>query len=1093
MKPNFALSLSVEGIRLLHRGAGGWNRVGVVPLDSDDLVSDLARLRRDALALAPEGIRCKLLIPNDQIRFLALDDGADDAMVRAALKGATPYAVDDLAYDFRSTGTVTQVAAVARETLDEAEAFALEHDLGPVAFAAIPEDGLYDGEAFFGASAAVTTLLPAGDSVERDAEPTVEAAPQIDELPLAVAAPTPAPENDPEPAPSAPTGPRTALPDADPTDDAAWAKPAAMPAAPVAEPVSAPVAAEKTDAAPPVAAAPAAATAEDSTPAAPEAVPGSDRPDEVFAGETPAARNDIAEPEAPAEPDSIADQAGADDHKPAAAASADLAIAGASVMPDLPQAAPGAAEALAASDAPGAGKAVAEMAEASAAQPRRGAVPVPPPGTPPPPPQRPRPVDVSIEPLLAPAALGSRLDGFDRPDLGLEPRTAPRVGLIREGDGPEGRKIMPPAVPRPSAPPAAMPPVPEPAHDPLDPDAAARAAAATLSAPDPVSGTGTGPATAQAPLVSQRRGSDATAPRGGASKPRLGGDGAIGGKPRALGLILTLVLIAVIALVALWATTLEGNPIARLFGAEPVETAAPVIPETEDPTIAEADAEAEAEADVALADPYDEASYPPPEQSSGVAVSPAEAERVYAATGVWLRAPRLPLVPRSDSVGDPVAAEPRGSVEIAAPSLMPVRPSAGPDGNLMPQRDPPAPGTVFERDARGFIAATPEGTLSPEGIAIYAGSPDLLPPTRPGTKAPVDPDVSVGSTAKAADPAATSDLEATLAEAIEQTPQTAVDPATADPATGVATPEAAVDAASGPDTAPEAVDLVPGAPPVVPPSRPSEAAAINAATATTGGDVEVTPGAPPVTPPNRPSTGVFEAAAASASDDPAAEAETTPGAVGLDGLRDDSAAEAVARFAGPRPSGRPAGLAPETPADVTELAETEAEAGAETPVVEAPPPATVADALASIMAGAPDPLANATVRAVPVAPRPGSRPQNFARVVAQARTAPAAVAPSQPAAAPTQVANATVAPTGPVPTGVAQAATRDSAINLRDINLIGVYGRPNARRALVRLDNGRYLRVAVGDSLDGGQVTAIGDDVLNYVKRGRTLVLQIPE
>jgi hypothetical protein len=45
----------------------------------------------------------------------------------------------------------------------------------------------------------------------------------------------------------------------------------------------------------------------------------------------------------------------------------------------------------------------------------------------------------------------------------------------------------------------------------------------------------------------------------------------------------------------------------------------------------------------------------------------------------------------------------------------------------------------------------------------------------------------------------------------------------------------------------------------------------------------------------------------------------------------------------------------------------------------------------------------------------------------------------------------------------------------------------------VRMANGRYLRVGIGDSLDGGRVTAIGDDVLNYVKRGRTLVLQIPD
>jgi hypothetical protein len=42
------------------------------------------------------------------------------------------------------------------------------------------------------------------------------------------------------------------------------------------------------------------------------------------------------------------------------------------------------------------------------------------------------------------------------------------------------------------------------------------------------------------------------------------------------------------------------------------------------------------------------------------------------------------------------------------------------------------------------------------------------------------------------------------------------------------------------------------------------------------------------------------------------------------------------------------------------------------------------------------------------------------------------------------------------------------------------------------MDNGRYLRVGIGDNLDGGQVTAIGDNALNYVRRGRTEVLVIP-
>ena len=74
---------------------------------------------------------------------------------------------------------------------------------------------------------------------------------------------------------------------------------------------------------------------------------------------------------------------------------------------------------------------------------------------------------------------------------------------------------------------------------------------------------------------------------------------------------------------------------------------------------------------------------------------------------------------------------------------------------------------------------------------------------------------------------------------------------------------------------------------------------------------------------------------------------------------------------------------------------------------------------------------------------------------------------------------------------VAQNATLDNAINLRDVNLIGIYGGSSDRRALVRLGNGRYVRVTVGDRLDGGRVTAISAGALSYTKSGRALTLEV--
>jgi Tfp pilus assembly protein PilP len=98
------------------------------------------------------------------------------------------------------------------------------------------------------------------------------------------------------------------------------------------------------------------------------------------------------------------------------------------------------------------------------------------------------------------------------------------------------------------------------------------------------------------------------------------------------------------------------------------------------------------------------------------------------------------------------------------------------------------------------------------------------------------------------------------------------------------------------------------------------------------------------------------------------------------------------------------------------------------------------------------------------------------------------------ALAPQAGATATVTqrPNGAVNSTIARNATLRNAIRLNQINLIGVSGKPNARNALVRLKNGRYRKVTVGDRLDGGRVTAIGRSDLRYSKSGRQVKLDIP-
>src|SRR6056297_1489333 len=233
MKPNFALSLSFDGIRLLHRaGASGWHLVGEVALECEDLSADLAALREKAAALDASGLSCKLIIPDDQIRYLDLPAksapyGDYDAAAAEALDGATPYALEELAFDCNVEGARLYVAAVARETLQEAENFAADHGFNPVSFVARPEEDGFGTEPFFGETTTAT------GPVERDAEriEIIGAArlPEPAEVPEPVeeAAPAPAPapeqatppEPEREPAPEAEPAPKAEAAGADSAPD----------------------------------------------------------------------------------------------------------------------------------------------------------------------------------------------------------------------------------------------------------------------------------------------------------------------------------------------------------------------------------------------------------------------------------------------------------------------------------------------------------------------------------------------------------------------------------------------------------------------------------------------------------------------------------------------------------------------------------------------------------------------------------------------------------------------------------------------------------------------------------------------------------
>ena len=191
-----------------------------------------------------------------------------------------------------------------------------------------------------------------------------------------------------------------------------------------------------------------------------------------------------------------------------------------------------------------------------------------------------------------------------------------------------------------------------------------------------------------------------------------------------------------------------------------------------------------------------------------------------------------------------------------------------------------------------------------------------------------------------------------------------------------------------------------------------------------------------------------------------------------------------------RPSLRPRSLqdrAKQAEDDARKTEEARVAAEEERATAAATAAAAAALAVPAIPEIAPTAIQDATKYAIAKSVRPDPRPRNFDRIVERAERAP--VQETRVAAA---VAPRTVAPKIPSKASVARSATVKNAINLRKVNLIGVYGKPSSRRALVRLSNGRYKKVSVGDRIDGGRVSAISNSELRYAKGGRNVVLKMP-
>jgi len=294
----------------------------------------------------------------------------------------------------------------------------------------------------------------------------------------------------------------------------------------------------------------------------------------------------------------------------------------------------------------------------------------------------------------------------------------------------------------------------------------------------------------------------------------------------------------------------------------------------------------------------------------------------------------------------------------------------------------------------------------------------------------------------------------------------------------------------------------------------------------------ITAGAPPRRPPatpTRPDT--LTPAAASQPDLPRTRPRDRPGDLPVNSpsdLAEDSDQSELAlpdnsQFAAlqprPRPENAPAPTVTEPPAAIVEetvqdraRAAALSAAGASTATPQAPlstrPPRAAPASLAALRPEptpeptpepAPDPELEIAA-AGPISPYavarsrlPRERPNNIDRIVALARAlAPEARAQPEPQVTRVAAPAAITTPSIPSRASVATQATVKNAINLGRINLIGVYGSTSNRSALVRLSSGKFVKLKVGDRVDGGRVAAIAQNQLSYTKGGRQVVLSMP-
>ena len=721
MKPTFALDLTEDRIGLLHRTPKGWLSVGEVAFDAPDLTEALDYLRKTALGLSPMGIATKVVIPNGQILYVDLQVSGTAKeekrkQIRAALEGRTPYALDDLVFDWSGKGSAVKVAVVPRETLAEAEAFATQHRFNPVSFVARPEAGSFVGEPWFGVAAAAAGVLAEGETVDRDRDAIVLLHRELPKSEVKVVAPEAAVVEDMF------------------AGDVAAEEVATEEVAVVAEPLP--------------------------------AVSPLDDGDEPLPGLEEALMTQVQPaPAAKAAPMQLADPREADlDFDSLAAALAEDPATPDVVIPEPAMAEPAVAKPEVAEPA------VAEVVEAPFAHVTdqqafgdaddafaAAADPAVDDDLPPPPPPAAMMAFASRRAAVGPALLavdgGSPPKAFGKPveDLPALPRNPPL------------------AAPR--------PPVTAGARSNVGKGFAGLVTAPTIPGTRKVKGKSVVGMTGDPMRPGLGGGAPKTLVKPGGT---FGARSPQRGKPRYLGLILTGLLLIFLAVVAAYTSLYMSSNASSQNDTAVVDAAVPgvddeMLADMQDPDgmtgpLPEA---ATGAADLALADPVAEGS----DVNLSPDIAPDDPAAVAQATPVQEPAPATavttdlaaaqPLSEAQDEIFLAAMDAPPPALDALALPAPPATVDAPPDTPMLP----PPFGTVYQFDANGLLQPTAGGILSPEGVMLIAGKPPIVPPVRN--------DAAVAAALAASTLSAAATVEPTGVVATDPIPPVVADPALA--------------------------------------------------------------------------------------------------------------------------------------------------------------------------------------------------------------------------------------------------------------------------------------------------------------------------